>query len=315
MVFNPNDMTTDGMLGWPWKRSAEPALLESQLVLIRYNSQRIIQKIKRGRDTRKDSRELRMWTEMNNVILGEIKVHVIDAHGSMRGFIISTTQGSMFDELSKCLDFNRWKYVSLCTLDENNKSDHEWGSNGMRDYESFKKEIDGDVRRRISECRQKGFMLHFEIQEKQPEKIELRIFQAAMPGIDNPHSYPESRQIDIGTSDQWRNVFNGIVTFVAHNDWGVVELTDGKKHVILYEERSTVKNITMDNTTPPKEEGDFNNAFFAGIAQFKSEGKVGKDVWLEIKKRFISNTPNAGAQSHEAEANSLAARFQSITWV
>jgi hypothetical protein len=200
-------------------------------------------------------------------------------------------------------------------LDGGNKSALNWGSNGVRHYGDFKKEIDGDIRQRISEYRQQGFMLHFEIQEKQPEKIELRIFQAVMPGINNPHSHPESRQINIGTSEQWCNVFNGIVTFVAHNDWGVVELTDGKKHVILYEERSTVKNITMDNTTPPKEEGDFNIAFFAGIAQFKSEGKVGKDVWLEIKERFISNTSNAGAQSHEAEANSLAARFQSITWV
>ena len=264
-------------------------------------------------------------------------MNVIDAHGDTRVSIISTTQGSIFDELTKCLEFNRWLYVSLCTLDGGNKSASNWGSNGVRHYEGFKKEIDGDIRQRISEYRQHGLMLHFEIKEipqdaikgsivgdknkekgavvKEDGQIELRIIQAAMPGIDNPHSYPESRQIDIGTSDQWRNVFNGIVTFVAHNDWGVVELTDGKKHVILYEERSTVKNITMDNTTPPKEAGDFNIAFFAGIAQFKSEGKVGKDVWLEIKERFISNTSNAGAQSHEAEANSLAARFQSITWV
>ena len=101
MVFNPNDMTTDGMLGWPWKRSAEPALLESQLVLIRYNSERIGQKIKRGRGTKKDSRELRMWTEMINVIRGEINVNVIDAHGNARVSIISTTQGSIFDELTK----------------------------------------------------------------------------------------------------------------------------------------------------------------------------------------------------------------------
>jgi hypothetical protein len=221
----------------------------------------------------------------------------------------------MFDELKKCLEFNRWLYVSLCKLDEGNKSQSIWGSVGERDYKRFKEEIDGHVRQRISECRQQGFMLHFEIQENPPEKIELRIFQAAMPGIDNPRSYPESRQINIGTSDKWSNVFNGIVTFVAHNDWGVVELTDGKKQVILYEERSTVKNITMDNTTPRKEEGDFNTAFFAGIAKFKSEGKVGKDVWLEITKRCIPTTEDEAVLPGEALAETLAARFQSITWV
>jgi hypothetical protein len=40
-----------------------------------------------------------------------------------------------------------------------------------------------------------------------------------------------------------------------------------------------------------------------------------EDEKIEITKRFIPNTENAVAQSHEAEANSLAARFQSITWV
>jgi hypothetical protein len=166
MAFNPNDITTDGMMGlMPWKRSAEPALLESQLVLIRYNSERITQKINRGRGTKKDIRELRMWNEMNNVILGEINVNVIDAHGSKHVSRISTTQGSIFDELRKCLEFNKWLYVSLCTLDEGNKSDSKWASNGERDYKNFKEEIDGDIRRRISKYRQQGFMLHFEIQE------------------------------------------------------------------------------------------------------------------------------------------------------
>jgi hypothetical protein len=40
-----------------------------------------------------------------------------------------------------------------------------------------------------------------------------------------------------------------------------------------------------------------------------------EDEKIEITKRFIPNTEIAVAQSHEAEANSLAARFQSITWV
>ena len=102
---------------------------------------------------------------------------------------------------------------------------------------------------------------------------------------------------------------------MAHNDWGVVELTDGKKKVILYEERSTVKNITMDNTTPRKEEGDFNIAFFAGIAKFKSEGKVGKDVWLEITKRRIPTAEDETVLQGEPLVATLAARYQSITWV
>ncbi len=46
MAFNPNDMTTDGMLGWmPWKQSAETTLLnaccESQLILVKYNLEKI----------------------------------------------------------------------------------------------------------------------------------------------------------------------------------------------------------------------------------------------------------------------------------
>jgi hypothetical protein len=355
MAFNANDITTDGMMGWmPWKRSAEPALLESQLVLIRYNSERIHQKIDRGRGTKKDIRELRMWHEMNNVILGEIKVHVIDAHGSPQGFfIISTTQGSMFDELSKCLDFNRWLYVSLCTSDENNKSNHEWGSNGMRDYESFKKEIDCDVRRRISQYRKRGLMLHFEIKEipqdfikdrqgihrinkgkgavvKEDEQIELRIIQSWLEGC-------EKKQISI--QNPAKSVFVQIGDYVAYDDWGSVVLTDGVRTETLYEEKSTAKHITMQPSAGERR-FKFDLDFMEGIKKIRNQGGE-KEVYLEITKRFIADTWNESVTPDEAlaerlaarpgsepraerlaarpgsepRAETLAARFQSITWV
>jgi hypothetical protein len=341
MAFNANDITTDGMMGWmPWKRSAEPALLESQLVLIRYNSERIHQKINRGRGTKKDIRELRMWHEMNNVILGEINVNVIDAHGSTRFFIISTTQGSMFDELSKCLDFNRWKYVSLCTLDEDNKSDYsKWGSVGERDYKRFKKEIDGHVRRRISQYRQQGLMLHFEIIEipqdaikdsiigdknkekgavvKEDEQIELRIIQSWLEGC-------EKKQISI--QNPAKSVFVQIGDYVAYDDWGSVVLTDGVRTETLYEEKSTAKHITMQPSAGERR-FKFDLDFMEGIKKIRNQGGE-KEVYLEITKRFIADTWNESVTPDEAlaerlaarpgsepRAETLAARFQSITWV
>lgn len=340
MAFNANDITTDGMMGWmPWKRSAEPALLESQLVLIRYNSERISRKINRGRGTDKDIRELRMWNEMNNVILGEINVNVIDAHGSVRVSRISTTQGSMFDELKKCLEFNRWLWVSLCTLEEGNKSHSDWGSIGDRGYKDFKEEIDGHVRRRISQYRQQGLMLHFEIHErpqdaikdsivgdknkekgavvKEDEKIELRIIQSWLEGC-------EKKQISI--QNPAKSVFVQIGDYVAYDDWGSVVLTDGVRTETLYEEKSTAKHITMQPSAGERK-FKFDLDFMEGIKKIRNQGGE-KEVYLEITKRFIPYTWNESVTPDEAlaerlaarpgiepRAETLAARFQSITWV
>jgi hypothetical protein len=94
----------------------------------------------------------------------------------------------------------------------------------------------------------------------------------------------------------------------------VVKLTDGFDRVTLYEEKSSARHIIME-PSPGERAMKFNSDFMAGVEKFKSKGRAGKQVYLEITKRFISNTQDAVVQPQAALAEMLAARFQSITWV
>jgi hypothetical protein len=101
-------------------------------------------------------------------------------------------------------------------------------------------------------------------------------------------------------------MFTQIGRCVDYEDWGVVKLTDGLRYVTLYEEKSTARHITMQPSSGVRGI-EFDKDFRAEIEKFRGEGRVGKQVYLEIAKRFIPHTPDEAGKSHEAEANSLAA--------
>jgi hypothetical protein len=347
---------------------------ESQLELIKYNFAKFDKKITKDSFwTTDEVEEFFMWQRMfnaiqkganvdttprNDTLLMDIFViqQVISRKLGDRARIVNATEidlivylgdntqmtrkisigkeDSIFDEMTKCLEFDKWGSVMLrgrgvdVYLKENRPD-------GDSTREVTKQQINEDGRKMILEHQRKDDLLHFEIREpyietkrvkknravsdtqKEDEKIELRVFQAPIPGYYDTYSYRERSEITIPKSANSTSMFTQIGRCVDYEDWGVVKLTDGLRYVTLYEEKSTARHITMQ-PSPGVRGIEFDKDFRAEIEKFRGEGRVGKQVYLEIAKRFIphtTTTPDEAGESHEAEANSLAARFQSITWV
>ena len=337
------------------------ACCESQLVLIKWNLEKLSKKPANDLFGNEDAvNEMKMWgrmlepisqmpsvdwTQANKTLLMDITDinfniynNCVDWNSIVTAteidFIIHRINGtsdtkkisirerdSMFDEMTKCLEFNKWgtlmllgQGVNLCV------------SESRRGAEVEKEDIDGSTRNIIRAYQLKGVLLHFETREivpdmekmcikklpavvKEDEQIELKVFQAHIPGLDDTHTHRDMYQIIIQKS-----VFMQIRRHVGTDDWGVVKLTDGFVHVTLYEEKSSARHIIME-PSPGERAMKFDLDFMAGIEKFKSKGRAWKQVYLEITKRFISNTQDAVVQPQAALAEMLAARFQSITWV
>jgi hypothetical protein len=102
-------------------------------------------------------------------------------------------------------------------------------------------------------------------------------------------------------------MFEQIGRCVPYDDWGLVQLINGNDFITLYEEMSTAKHITMTPSTG--ERGfKFDEDFMEGMTTCG----VGERVHLEITKRL---TAEDEAVLRAALAETLSARFQSITWV
>jgi|688.fasta_scaffold318334_2 hypothetical protein len=238
-------------------------------------------------------------------------------------------QNSMFDQMTTFFEFEKWGTVVLCGQKTNV---------GLKQStrEDTKQSIDGYGRDQIHMQHRKGELLHFDIQESLPtkkyikklpavveedEQIELRVFQAPIPGYDDTHSPREIRKLTIQKLMNSNSMFTQIGAIVPYDDWGVVKLTNGiDKAIILYEEKSTAMHITMEPSFGVRK-NTFDSKFLTlltgkirGMEMFK-RGWTGNQVRLEITKRYMSDTQDAVVQSNAALAEALAARFQSITWV
>jgi hypothetical protein len=214
-------------------------------------------------------------------------------------------EDSIFDEMTKCFEFCKWGNVLLCG--SNLRGCYFKNQNTESTREFTKQQIDEDGRKMILRHQLKGELLHFEIREpfletkrvkktpavsdaqKEDEKIELRVFQAPIPGYDDTYSCREKSDITIPKSVNSTSMFTQIGRCVDYEDWGVVKLTDGLRYVTLYEEKSTARHITMKPSSGVRGI-EFDKDFRAEIEKFRGEGRVGKQVYLEIAKRFIPHT-------------------------
>jgi hypothetical protein len=244
---------------------------------------------------------------------------------------------SIFDQMTSIFEFEKWGSVYLCgpvkctTFKENSQ-------NVDSTSELTKNTIDHYCRLAILEYQDNGVLSHLQIHESTPptvnpsvkkppavvkedDKIELRVFQAHISGYDDPHSYTSLIPIAIQKSANSNSMFRQIGIYVDYNDWGVVQLTNGINRITLYEEKSTAKHINM--TPSPGDRGfQFDEDFMSGMTgkkpgmeNFRSGWTDVRNVWLEITKRYISTAEDEAVLPGEALAASLAARFQSITWV
>lgn len=273
------------------------------------------------------------WSSIVNATEIDLKVYHRDTtHNTVK--ISLDGQDSMFDQMTTYFEFEKWGSVRLCGQKTNEclkerSSDIE----SIREY--TKQLIDGHGRDLIRMQQRKGELLYFEIQESVPankyikklptveedEQIELRVFQAPIPGFDDTHSPKEIRKLTIQKSMDSNSMFTQIGAIVPYDDWGVVKLTYGiHTETILYEEKSTAMHITMEPSDVVRK-NKFDAQFlilltgkYRGMEKIKS-GWTGNQVYLEITKRYISDTQDAVVQSQEVLAEVLAARFQSITWV
>jgi hypothetical protein len=244
---------------------------------------------------------------------------------------------SIFDQMTDIFEFDKWGSVYLCGPIVCTKLKED-DLNVDSTRELTKNAIDGYGRQKILEYQDNGFLSHLQIHESTPptvnpsvkkppavvkedDKIELRVFQAHISGYDDPHSYTSLIPIAIQKSENSNSMFRQIGIYVDYNDWGVVQLTNGINRITLYEEKSTAKHITM--TPSPGDRGfQFDEDFMSGMTgkkpgmeDFRSGWTDVRKVWLEITKRYISTAEDEAVLPGEALAASLAARFQSITWV
>ena len=265
----------------------------------------------------------------------DIRIHYIDGPAETQKISIRE-QDSIFDEMTKFLEFNKWGTLMLRGqgIDECVYKGRE--CHGAEREKAF---IDGSIRNTIRDYQLKGDLLHFEIRERvldmekmcintptaveeQDKKIELRIYEAPIGGSDNRKNY-QSRKLTIQKSANSNSMFEQIGEIVPYDNWGVVKLTDGVLGETLYEETSTA--INLHHSPWARGRGvDFDEHFMTGMTgkirgwrNFKSasSGMMIDQVYLEITKRYISDTRDEDVTQGEVKAEMLAARFQSITWV
>jgi hypothetical protein len=233
---------------------------------------------------------------------------------------------SIFDQMTSIFEFEKWGIVSWCGQGKCKKyKDDSPNVDSTREF--TKTVIDGHVRYMISLYQKNGILSHLEIREsthstvkqyakkipavvEEDDKIELRVFQARIPGFDDPHSWREQRKLTIQKSVNLNSMFRQIGMCVNYNDWGVVQLTNGTNRITLYDERSTAKLITMDPST-----GERGIKFDEDFMAWMTACGVGRKVHLEITKRYILTAEDEDRKADAARAATLAARFQSITWV
>ena len=242
---------------------------------------------------------------------------------------------SMFDQMKDIFEFEKWGSVCLRGPGGACVKLKEDGPDGNWTREDMKKVIDDYGRQKILEYQKNGILSHLEIREStrpgktlssifsssEDEKIELRVFPARVPGYDPVHSWQEERTITIQKSANSNSMFRQIGRYVEYDVWGVVQLTNGINRITLYEEKSTAKHITM--TPSPGDRGfQFNEDFMSGMTgkkpgmeNFRSGWTDVRKVWLEITKRYISTAEDEDRTADAPLAETLTARFQSITWV
>ena len=231
---------------------------------------------------------------------------------------------SIFDQMKDIFEFEKWGSVYLYGQGIGSIHLKENCPNGDSTREHVKKTIDGYGRDMILLYQKNGFLSHLEIRESTPptvkpyikktpavveedEKIELRVFPALVPGYHAVDSWTEHGKITIQKSANSNSMFEQIGRCVPYDDWGLVQLINGNDFITLYEEMSTAKHITMTPSTG--ERGfKFDEDFMEGMTTCG----VGERVHLEITKRL---TAEDEAVLRAALAETLSARFQSITWV
>ena len=143
-----------------------------------------------------------------------INVVVYDTNGSQRTEKI-TLRRSIFDQLTKCVEFNKWESVRLCGGDDEvheNFDVYEIGSKTEFEKDMFKGGcVDGmiesmfniEMKRYIWDaCFLKGFVLHFEILESAPDIENQRIEEIpAVVELDQPPNLTFSHGLGNGKPD------------------------------------------------------------------------------------------------------------------
>ena len=202
-------------------------------------------------------------------------------------------QDSIFDEMTKWVEFNKWGPLSL-------------RGRGMDDClhekldctsESEKQYIDGSIRKIIRDYQHKGVLLYFEMRENllemaPDEKIELREVELNLDPCDGDdrdvRPYGASILIPIQTLLSSNSMFDAIRRHLGNDDWALVILTDGKddsKHeVALYDINDD--DFEMKHSIE-EQKYDFDRKFIAGIQKMRKD--VGAGIRIELLK--ISSFP------------------------
>ena len=356
MAFNPNDITTDAMLGL-WrskKRVAENTLLnaccESQLILVKYNLEKISRELAatlsieklgdflRGKleetlmwhnimccfsrvdrenvppNQTKSCRELRdlaieisskIHTRLETLKLGE-RDRICTVNAKEIDFVIHRKDGtserqkisireqdSIFDEMTKWVEFNKWGPLLLRGQGMNQCLHEQLDCTS----EFEKRYIDGSVRTEIRYYQLKGVLLYFEMRENlleraPDEKIELQEVELNLDACDGDdrdvRPYGASISIPIQTLLSSNSMFDAIRRHLGNDDWALVILTDGKddsKHeVALYDINDD--DFEMKHSIE-EQKYDFDRKFIAGIQKMRKD--VGAGIRIELLK--ISSFP------------------------